>query len=270
MELRTVRHDARELCFPARPAPQNVVTLWHLISDLHQFPDNVNWSIQLFYATLPTRKMLKKSPRTEAEAVWDRKIGAALAFIRNRDAQQTQAVFAKRMGISRSLLANIERGRTPLTVSVGVNACRIFDIDPLWLCLGGKGGGGVFPPIHADKLEKIETHLRAVGSAPLRAVWPSLVWFIRESEGGDKKTFDSITSESNTEGVKSEMQKLRDDLKRVTAKPGMKAALARFMKVDPPRVSEWLAGQEPGGSYALKLRKWADDQLEQSEQERKK
>jgi transcriptional regulator with XRE-family HTH domain len=206
-------------------------------------------------------KLLKKSPRTEDEAVWDRKIGAALAFIRNRDAQQTQAMFAKRMGISRSLLANIERGRTPLTVSVGVNACRIFAIDPLWLCQGGKGGEGSFPQIHADKLEKIETHLRAVGSAPLRDVWPSLVWFIKEAGNEEKKEFDSITSESNTEGVNSEARKLRDDLKQATAKPGMKAALARFMKVDPPRVSEWLAGQEPSGGYALKLRLWADEKL---------
>lgn len=76
-----------------------------------------------------------------------------------------------------------------------------------------------------------------------------------------KKEFDSITVKSNTEGVKSEMQRLRDDLKRATAKPGMKAALARFMKVDPPRVSEWLAGQEPSGKYALKLRLWADKKM---------
>jgi transcriptional regulator with XRE-family HTH domain len=82
--------------------------------------------------------------------------------------------------------------------------------------------------------------------------------------GSPEKEFDSVTVVSNTEGVKfkiSETQKLRDDLKRATAKPGMKAALARFMKVDPPRVSEWLAGQEPGGEYALKLRTWADEQL---------
>ena len=76
-----------------------------------------------------------------------------------------------------------------------------------------------------------------------------------------KKEFDTITIESNTWGVKSETEKLRNDLKRATAKPGMKAALARFMKVDPPRVSEWLSGQEPGGEYALKLRAWADEQL---------
>jgi len=81
-----------------------------------------------------------------------------------------------------------------------------------------------------------------------------------------KKEFDSVTVESNMEGVKSkvsETQRLRDDLKHATAKPGMKAKLARFMKVDPPRVSEWLSGQEPGGEYALKLRAWADEQLGQ-------
>lgn len=206
--------------------------------------------------------MNKKSPRTDDEIIWDRKIGAALAFIRNRDAQQSQAVFAKRMGISRSHLSNVESGRTPLTVSLGWNACKEFNIHPTWLCLAANSRKGAFPIIPDDRLKIIEAHVRATGSAPLRAVWPSLAWYAEE--GGvelEEKEFDSVTRVSNTEGVKSETQKLRDDLKRATAKPGMKAKLARKMKVAPARVSEWLSGQEPGGEYALKLRAWADEEL---------
>lgn len=205
-------------------------------------------------------KMLKKSPRTESDAVWDRKIGAALAFIRNRDAQQTQAVFAQRMGISRSLLANIERGRTPLTVCVGVNACRIFDIDPLWLCQGGKGGSGFFPEIHADKLEKIETHLRAVGSAPLRDVWPSLVWFIKDSADDGKKNLTKTTTFYKIRAVINQWSSLKRRIQNATTKSGARSKLANYLDVDLTQLSKWLtdadSAREPGAEYTLRMLYW--------------
>ncbi|MGD0745625.1 MAG: helix-turn-helix transcriptional regulator [Verrucomicrobiota bacterium] len=126
--------------------------------------------------------------------------------------------------------------------------------------------GYLLRDVPLDNLRSIWTE---IGSLPNLPATARLFWndaFTRCQIGKlpgipIKKEFDAVTSKSNIGGVKSETQKLRDDLKRATARPGMKAALARFMKVDPPRVSEWLSGQEPGGEYALKLRAWADEQL---------
>jgi len=122
-----------------------------------------------------------------------------------------------------------------------------------------------------DSLRSIWTEIGNLQNIPVMARWFWNDAFTRcqaDKLPGSlpKKEFDNVTVESNMGGVKSkisETQKLRDDLKHATAKPGMKAKLARFMKVDPPRVSEWLSGQEPGGEYALKLRAWADEQLGQ-------
>ena len=202
-----------------------------------------------------------KSPRTEAERGQDRKIGATILFLRRRDYNETQEQFAKRIGVSRSHLANVESGRTPLTVRVGWKLCRELDLHPSWIVSGGKTrDAGVFPEIPAGWLQKIEAHFIVVGNLPLREVWPSLAWFPNMETETVKIGLDIFTPYSNTSGVKSEVEKLVARLKRVTAKPGMMADLARFMDVAPARVSEWLSGQEPGGEYALKLLKWVTRQ----------
>ena len=202
-----------------------------------------------------------KSPRTEAERGQDRKIGATILFLRRRDFDETQEQFAKRIGVSRSHLANVESGRTPLSVRVGWKLCRELNLHPSWIASGGKTSySGVFPDIPAERLQQIEAHFLVVGSLPLREVWPSLFWFANPEAETVKIGLDVITPLSNTPDVKSEVEKLVARLKRVTAKPGMKAELARYMDVAPPRVSEWLSGQEPGGEYALKLLQWVTRQ----------
>jgi transcriptional regulator with XRE-family HTH domain len=211
--------------------------------------------------------MLKKSPRTESDAVWDRKIGAALAFIRNRDAMQTQVVFAKRMGISRSHLANIESGRTPLSVSVGWNACRIFDMNPTWLCAAGNGGMNIFPMMSADKLKKIEAHLRAVWSAPLRDVWPSLAWFVEEGDAKAIKKDEAIldkrlplTDDSGVKEIRS-LPQLLIELRNLTKVRGSKVALANEMKVKRQAVDQWLSGAtKPTAEMTFDLISWVEKQ----------
>ena len=210
--------------------------------------------------------MLKKSPRTESDAVWDRKIGAALAFIRNRDAQQGQAVFAKRMGISRSHLSNIESGRTPLTVSVGWSACQKFDIHPTWLCTAGNSNKAFFPLIPDDRLKIIEAHLRAAGSAPLRAIWPNLASY---AEGGnvDAEEKSALTSKAyslTSNDMQPVLPKLIQRLKRATEGRGRKSELAAWLGVHRQCVTDWLSGkQEPGGEITLKLLRWVEQQERQ-------
>ena len=83
----------------------------------------------------------------------------------------------------------------------------------------------------------------------------------KQWEESRKKSGLTMSSlKGNTAAVKSErseIEKLIDDVKRKTAKPGAKAELARHLDVADARISEWLSGKkEPGGDYALRLRNW--------------
>ena len=81
----------------------------------------------------------------------------------------------------------------------------------------------------------------------------------KKAEKNIKTGVDTIPQSDNIHPVKSEklMPSLISDLRKATSKRGMKAELARAMKVSLPRISEWLAGaREPGGEYALRLAKW--------------
>jgi len=203
----------------------------------------------------------KKNIRTESDAVWDRKIGAALAFIRRRDCNQSQEVFAKRFGISRSLLANVESGRNPLLAHLGWNLCRSLDIHPSWLCgAGNSAHQNVFPIIGAENLTQIESVLFANRYGLFREVWPALARLaMQDDEGTPEKDLTQGSLKSNNTDVKSEIEKLIERLKRKASKPGAKAELARTLNVAPARISEWLSGEkEPGGEYTLRLLKWVE------------
>jgi transcriptional regulator with XRE-family HTH domain len=196
----------------------------------------------------------------------DWRIGQFLAHQRKKFGIASQADFAKRLGVSRFHLANIESGRTPLRMDIAWKACRELKIHPGFLISDGAAYRLPFEVLDGGAVDKADALISAKCTAKFIDFWPALYELLFSQtdrpQTPSKKEFDSITVKGNTGGVKSETQKLRDDLKRATGKPGMKAALARFMKVEPPRVSEWLAGQEPSGEYALKLRLWADEQLE--------
>jgi transcriptional regulator with XRE-family HTH domain len=62
-------------------------------------------------------------------------------------------------------------------------------------------------------------------------------------------------------GMKTEIQKLIERVKRKASKPGAKVALAKELDVAPARISEWLSGEkEPGGDYTLRLLRWVEQQ----------
>lgn len=209
--------------------------------------------------------MNKTPPRTDEDIRRDRQIGATLAFIRIRDYRQSQAAFAKRLNISRSHLANIESGRTPLSALIGWTFCREFDKHPNWVILAGNSRGeNVFPfilPKDAEKLSQFEKMVQSNPKAIFREFWPPLAFLLDiDDEPEPKKALTPISLKSNVEaGMKSEIQKLIERVNQKASKPGVKAALAKELKVAPARISEWLSGKkEPGGNYALRLLNWVE------------
>jgi transcriptional regulator with XRE-family HTH domain len=71
-------------------------------------------------------------------------------------------------------------------------------------------------------------------------------------------TVNSLKSKSDA-GMKTEIPKLIERVKRKASKPGSKAALAKELRVAPARISEWLSGEkEPGGEYTLRLLNWVE------------
>ena len=77
------------------------------------------------------------------------------------------------------------------------------------------------------------------------------------AQNDQKKDLTVGSLKSNSEGVKSEIEKLIELVKGKASKPGAKAELARTLGVAPARISEWLSGEkEPGGEYTLKLLHW--------------
>jgi hypothetical protein len=65
--------------------------------------------------------------------------------------------------------------------------------------------------------------------------------------------------------VGDELKKLLLRLSYVLSERGKKAALASFLKVPRPRVSEWLSGgKEPGGETTLRMLAWV--QAEEAKQ----
>jgi transcriptional regulator with XRE-family HTH domain len=82
------------------------------------------------------------------------------------------------------------------------------------------------------------------------------------AETGQKNLLPSSSLKSKTgAGMKTEIQKLIERVKRKASKPGAKAALAKELCVAPARISEWLAGEkEPGGDYTLRLFRWLEQQ----------
>ncbi len=69
----------------------------------------------------------------------------------------------------------------------------------------------------------------------------------------------SVTEVINPSPVHSEVTKLLDRVRKAASEPGKKSALAEFLGVARPRVSEWLSGrQEPGGETTLRLLQWVE------------
>jgi transcriptional regulator with XRE-family HTH domain len=94
---------------------------------------------------------------------------------------------------------------------------------------------------------------------PSIRAWDSQGWLGSEEKINREIGLTGSSPKGKVEGVKSEIQKLIDQVKRKASGPGAKSQLARTLGVSPARISEWLSGKkEPGGDYALRLQKWVE------------
>jgi transcriptional regulator with XRE-family HTH domain len=66
-------------------------------------------------------------------------------------------------------------------------------------------------------------------------------------------------SANKREAVKAQLPNLLERLKKATAEPGAKSALAEFLDVPLASLSRWLSGErEPGGETTLRLLQWVE------------
>jgi hypothetical protein len=85
-----------------------------------------------------------------------------------------------------------------------------------------------------------------------------------EMESADKNDLTNKATSSNIADVKVQPQwpALKRRLQEATAKAGSKSKLAKFLKVDLTRVSQWLSdsenAREPGAEYALRMLFWVE------------
>jgi transcriptional regulator with XRE-family HTH domain len=198
-------------------------------------------------------------------------IGQFLAYQRKRFGFDSQTEFARRLGISRFYLSNIESGRTPLKLKTAWECCRLLDIHPDFLISKGSLNPGPFSVIEEPARESVEKLVTVHSTADFLSAWRPISSVVLEAMpvpiGADpEKDIDTVTSLGNTGGVNSEISKLIVRLKRATSKPGSKAALARFLGVERPRISEYLSGEkEPGGNNALLILQWVQEQERQKQ-----
>ncbi len=76
-----------------------------------------------------------------------------------------------------------------------------------------------------------------------------------------KSLLTDVSVSGNNVGVKAKLPALIKRLDEATKERGMKTALAKFMGVKLPKVSQWLSGEhEPGGETTLQLLNWVEQQ----------
>ena len=82
-----------------------------------------------------------------------------------------------------------------------------------------------------------------------------------------KKDFTKTATQSSIADVNSLWPALKQRLQTATAKTGKKSELAKFLKVDLTRVSQWLtnkkSAREPGAEYTLQMLHWVEQQERQ-------
>ncbi len=83
------------------------------------------------------------------------------------------------------------------------------------------------------------------------------------SGGRDNESLTQAETSSSVGSVKSQLPNLLEELKKATAEPGKKTALAEFLSkvsgraVPLASVSRWLSGErEPGGEIVLQMQAW--------------
>lgn len=154
----------------------------------------------------------------------------------------SQETLARKAGITRVQLANIETERTNLKFWIGWKICETLNLNPLFLA-SGQGPKRPFLKIALDSSIDQNADFALICVRDL------------------KSSLTSVTDYGNNTNVIERMHDLISELQTLTEERGMKTALADYMGVKLVNVSQWLSGKRiPNGEKTLKLHKWVMDQ----------
>ena len=103
----------------------------------------------------------------------------------------------------------------------------------------------LFQTKHAKQIAKLEP--------------PALRKFLDHPAQTEKSGLTNVSVIDNNEGVKAKLPALIKRLNEATKERGTKTALAKYVGVPLPKISQWLSGEhEPGGETTLKLLHWVE------------
>lgn len=217
----------------------------------------------------------RKTPLSDLEL----QIGLHVGLIRRLN-KITQDDLAKKIGITRSQLANIESGRVAMRLGTGWKLSEVMDINPMWFV--NPNSGGPFPDLSNNNLRlATEKYIEAHKNEEFGTAWVSIDYAFHPDSTGNiglirrKIMHSSGAAKGKTPDVKLEsdlttyanngnnlpmqpiMPKLIERLKKATAERGSKSKLATWLGVPPQSVTDWMAGRkEPSGETTLRLLAW--------------
>jgi transcriptional regulator with XRE-family HTH domain len=211
-----------------------------------------------------------------------------------RERQLTQQQVADAAGVSRTAVIKWLRGTTPGAGEL-FRLSKYFQRPMEWFFEGTPGQAvseadksalhtapeempadkllaaarayGLSAPRDIERLMKLSSKYRQVLTPTATGFEMHYEPLAQQSSGpkiSSNPVLTDITPQSNLPSMQSEIAKVVQRLKNATAPRGKKAELARFLAVEPPRVSEWLSGDKhPSGETTLRLLHWIVQQERQ-------
>lgn len=199
-----------------------------------------------------------------------RRMGHFLTYLRRDFEFPSQAAFAEKLGVSRSYLANIESGRTPIKLKTAWDVCRLLDLHPDFLISCGKNNRAPFPILPTGEAGRAEALINALQATDFVVAWgavrdvlfkPEAAQSLAPSGVAGKNELTIYPQDGNVVEVKPIMPKLIARLRKATSEHGRKTELAVWLGVSPQKVTDWLSERvEPSGETTLRLLKWVEQQ----------
>jgi len=196
------------------------------------------------YVALPSEIGLEIKPRELFSSAWTRRI-AHLVQRRMQDVERMKRVLEAHPDAANKLLVD-----------------RLYNLALLWF-------DRIPPGLYDDYFGE----LNAISSA---FFWRHQNEMLRladkrspaPSENGRQESLDNGKALAHNSDVKSEICSLSDliaELRKLTVPRGVKAALARELKVSRQAVDQWLSGaSSPSGETAIRLLNWIRQQKRQT------
>lgn len=184
-----------------------------------------------------------------------RQIGYRLAYLRKCH-DVTQAVCAKKIGLTIAQLGNVEVGRVQLKTEAAWAICNLFGVHPAWLAFG-RSRESLYD-LQSQSGEFLERASKADREVSFVDFWTKVSWQVREirrQEGDESKFYiDNVNRVDSVDAVKKKelptWDQLKKEIVRLTGKRGQKAALAGEMKISRQVLNNWLSDEGHGAPSA--------------------